>query len=266
MAYKPQTIEMSLPARLRDLLAGYDWKQDTLGRSPARVFRLEADGYAPVYLKTEIVHPLSELAGEVSRLRWLASQGLACPEVIAHETDGEREWLLMSALAGTDFVSDDRLPPVERVRILAEALRQLHGIDIAVCPFDHRLETRIAAAKARLLAGCVDESDFDEQRLGRSAQDLFRELVGRRPMTEDLVVAHGDACLPNFVVNGGTFSGYIDCGRLGVTDRHQDIALACGSIERNFGEDLVADFLKAYGNFEMHPEKVAYYRLLDEFF
>lgn len=266
MANKPQTIEMSLPARLRDLLAGYDWEQDTLGNSSAHVFRLEADGRAPVYLKTEIVHPLGELAGEVARLRWLASQGLACPEVIAHEVDGEREWLLMSALSGTDFVSDDRLPPVERIRMLAEALRQLHGIDIAACPFDHRLETRIAAAKARLLAGCVDESDFDEERLGRSAQDLFRELEERRPMAEDLVVTHGDACLPNFVVNGDSLVGYIDCGRLGVADRHQDIALACGSIGRNFGEDLVADFLKAYGSFKMHPEKMAYYRLLDEFF
>ena len=266
MANKPQTIEMSLPARLRDLLAGYDWRPAELGRSPAHVFRLEAVGRAPIYLKTEIIHPLGELAGEVSRLRWLASKGLACPEVIAHETDGGREWLLMSALPGTDLVSNDRLPPIERVRILAAALRRLHDLDIATCPFDHRLENRIADAKARLLAGCVDEDDFDDARLGRSAQDLFRELEERRPKTEDLVVTHGDACLPNFVAHEGSISGYIDCGRLGVADRHQDIALACGSIARNFGEDLVADFLKAYGNFEMHSEKAAYYRLLDEFF
>ena len=266
MANKPLFMETSVPRRLRDLLAGYEWRQDALGRSSAHVFRLEADGRAPVYLKTEPIDPLGELTGEVARLRWLASQGLACPNVIAHEKDGEREWLLMSALPGSDFVSTERLQPLERVRLLADSLRRLHAVDIAVCPFDHQLESRIGAARARLLAGRVDEDDFDETRIGRPAEDLFRELEETRPRTEDLVVTHGDACLPNFMADGPKFSGYIDCGRLGIADRHQDIALACGSIERNFGEHLVAAFLEAYGNFEQRPEKMVYYRLLDEFF
>jgi aminoglycoside 3'-phosphotransferase-2 len=266
MASKPQFMETSIPVRLRDALAGYEWRQDALGRSSAHVFRLEADGRAPVYLKTEPVDPLGELAGEVARLQWLTSRGLACPEVIAHEQEDEREWLLMSALPGRDLVSAARLQPIERVRLLADALRRLHAVDIATCPFDHRLENRIGAARARLLAGRVDENDFDEARLGRSAEDLFRELEAKRPSTEDFVVTHGDACLPNFVVDGDRFSGYIDCGRLGIADRHQDIALACGSIEYNFGEELVAEFLKVYGDFEPKAEKMAYYQLLDEFF
>ncbi len=266
MSSKPEFVEISLPERLRDLLAGYEWRQDALGRSSAHVFRLEAIGRAPVYLKTEPADPLGELAGEVARLRWLASQGFACPQVIAHETDGEREWLLMSALGGADFVSADQVPPTERVRLLAHALRRLHTIDIATCPFDHRLEARIGEAKARMLGGRVAEDDFDETRLGRSAQDIFQELEETRPKTEDLVVTHGDACLPNFMADGASFSGYIDCGRLGVADRHQDIALACGSIERNFGAGFVGLFLEAYGDFEPQVEKMAYYRLLDEFF
>ncbi|MBN8951395.1 MULTISPECIES: APH(3')-II family aminoglycoside O-phosphotransferase [unclassified Rhizobium] len=266
MASKPQFLETSIPAPLGDLLAGYEWRQDALGRSSAHVFRLEADGRAPVYLKTELVDPLGELAGEVARLRWLAAQGLACPEVIAHERDNEREWLLMSALPGRDFVKEELLSPVDRVRLLADALRRLHAIDIATCPFDHRLENRIAEAGARLLAGRVDEDDFDETRVGRSGQDLFRELERTKPSTEDFVVTHGDACLPNFIANGAKFGGYIDCGRLGIADRHQDLALACGSIEYNFGADLVAAFLEAYGNFEQQAEKMVYYRLLDEFF
>jgi aminoglycoside 3'-phosphotransferase-2 len=266
MASKPQFMETSIPVRLRDALAGYEWRQDALGRSSAHVFRLEADGRAPVYLKTEPVDPLGELAGEVARLQWLASQGLACPEVIAHEKDDEREWLLMSALPGSDLVSAEGLQPLERVRLLADALRRLHATDIAACPFDHRLQNRIGEAKARLFAGRVDEDDFDEARLGRRAEDLFHELVETRPSTEVLVVTHGDACLPNFMADGAKFSGYIDCGRLGIADRHQDIALARGSIEHNFGEELVAEFLKAYGDFQPQGEKMAYYRLLDEFF
>lgn len=262
----PDLLEISMPARLRDLLHDYRWAADELGRSSASVFRLEADGRPPLYLKSEIISPFSELAGEIARLRWLGTQGLACPKVIAHETGGEREWLLMDALGGPDLASASSISPLERVRILAEALRDLHGISIDASPFDHRLGARIAVAKARMLAGYVDETDFDEARLGRSTESLFRELEERRPAVEDLVVSHGDACLPNFVAAGQRFAGYIDCGRLGVADRYQDIALACGSIVYNFGEALVTPFLEAYGISEVDVEKMDYYRLLDEFF
>ena len=266
MASEAQASNLSMPASLRGLLEGYEWRQDALGRSTANVFRLETDNRIPVYLKTEIRHPLGELPGEVSRLRWLNSQGLSCPTVIAHEMDEAREWLLMSALPGADLVSDIKSSPAEKIRVLASALRQLHSLDVSACLFDHRLETKIAQARARMNAGIVDEDDFDAARLGRPAQDLFRELLESRPKTEDLVVTHGDACLPNFMIDGKFFSGYIDCGRLGIADRHQDMALACGSIERNFGVERVPEFLIAYGNFELYHEKVAYYRLLDEFF
>lgn len=262
----PELAEASLPTRLQDLLSGYRWAIDALGRSSASVFRLEADDRPPLYLKSEIVGPFSELDGEVERLHWLAAQGFLCPKLIAHEIGGGRGWLLMSALEGTDLASAAPLLPLDRVRMLARALRALHGIDIANCPFDHRLEARIEAAKARMLAGLVDESDFDEARLGQSARRLFRELVERRPAGDDVVVTHGDACLPNFIAAGDRFAGYIDCGRLGVADRYQDIALACRSIEYNFGRTLVAPFLEAYGISELNTEKLAYYQLLDEFF
>jgi hypothetical protein len=83
MDVPPDPIATVLPARLRDLLAGYRWAADGLGRSSASVFRLEADGRPPLYLKNEIASPFSELAGEAARLRWLGVQGLACPTVAA---------------------------------------------------------------------------------------------------------------------------------------------------------------------------------------
>ncbi|MGO7959247.1 APH(3')-II family aminoglycoside O-phosphotransferase [Rhizobium leguminosarum] len=247
-------------------LAGYRFERDALGRSAASVFRLEAPGLPTLYLKVEEVGPFGELADEAARLRWVKASGLPCPDIIAEDSDGVHNRLLISALPGSDLASAPVLTPLARVELLAAALIDLHRLPIASCPFDHRLEARIATAKARMQAGIVDETDFDETRLGKSVEALFAELESGKPSREDLVVTHGDACLPNFVASEDGFSGYIDCSRLGVADRYQDIALACRSIAHNFGEALVQPFLDRYGMPATDPARLDYYQLLDEFF
>lgn len=255
-----------LPASLRGHLGGYEWRRDALGRSSACVFRLEGEQRPGLYLKVEEAGPFSELYDEAARLTWLVSRGVQCPDVIAYESDGERNFLLMTALPGADLVTAAALLPEERIIILASALSALHSLDTSTCPFDHRLDNRLAAAEARMRAGLVDETDFDEARLGKSAFFLLGELQRLRPENEHLVVAHGDACLPNFMAADGRFRGYIDCCRLGVADRYQDIALACRSIAYNFGEEFARLFLNTYGLSIIDPERIAYYQLLDEFF
>ncbi|MBX5082206.1 aminoglycoside 3'-phosphotransferase [Rhizobium lentis] len=257
----------TLPAGpLTARLSGYRMERDALGRSAARVFRLEGEGLPALYLKVEEAGPFGELADEAARLDWLKAAGLACPDVIAREGDGGRNWLLIGALPGSDLAGAAALTPLARVELLAQALLDLHRLPIASCPFDHRLEKRLPAAKARMEAGFVDEDDFDAARLGKSAAALFADLERLKPGDEDLVVTHGDACLPNFIALDGRFSGYIDCSRLGVADRYQDIALACRSIADNFGEALVQPFLDRYGLPAPDPARLDYYQLLDEFF
>lgn len=51
----------------------------------------------------------------------------------------------------------------------------------------------------------------------------------------DLVVCHGDACNPNFLLDEDLRpSGYVDLGRLGAADRHADLAPALLSVGWNF--------------------------------
>jgi aminoglycoside 3'-phosphotransferase-2 len=254
------------PVALDSFIAGYSWDRDPVGRSPSEVFRLEREGAPALYLKREARSAYGELADEAARLRWLSGQGLPCPDVVASTTDDDYDWLLMSALPGRDLASDSAVDAEARVVMLASALRALHSLDIASCPFDHRWSKRLAVAERRMRAGLVDEEDFDEMRLGLSAADLYSELCRMPVDAEDLVVTHGDACLPNFVASGDAFAGYIDCGRLGVADRYQDIALACRSIAANFGEAFVELFCQNYGIASLDADKLLRYQMLDEFF
>lgn len=258
-------VKEILPPDFRDLLSGYRFEKDTLGKSGATVFLLKDESRPPLALKLEPSGPFADLPGEAARLRWLASRDLPCPRVLHCTDHAGRVWLLLEAIEGIDLASS-RLPPAEHVAILAEALRRLHRLDPADCPFDRRLTATVAQAKARMEAGLVDEEDFDDERLCRGARELFEELLSKRPAVERLAVTHGDACLPNFIQKDGRFAGYIDCSRLGVADLHQDLALACRSITHNIGKEWVSPFLDQYGLPDPDAEKLAFYRLLDEFY
>ncbi len=254
-----------LPAQFHPFVAGYQWNRDLLGQSDSSIFLLKAPDRPMLVLKLEEAGPFNEFVDEAARLDWLASKDVPCPRVIARAFGAQTNWLLLQAVEGTDLASTT-LSPKDQIVILADALKRLHALDFANCPFDHRIEKRVAIAKARTQAGMIDESDFDETRLGRTAADLFAELQARMPQAGKLVVTHGDACLPNIIEKNGRFSGFIDCSRLGVADPYQDIALACRSVAYNLGEEWVQPFLTRYGIDKDDPEKRDFYCLLDEFF
>lgn len=262
--HAPHHAKDDLPLHWQPHLADALIEHQSIGESRADVYRVRSANQPDRFLKSERIDALGELPDEIERLQWMAAHGLPCPAVLDAAATPGRHWLLMSAVAGQDLASAS-LPPAQGVRIMATALRHLHSTPVARCPFDHTLELRIAAARRALDAGLVDESDFDDERQGRTAEDAFAELLATRPATHDLVVAHGDACLPNFMVDQGIFTGYIDCGRLGVSDRHQDLALAARSIERNLGHEWIAPFFCDYG-IEPDERRLAFYCLLDEFF
>lgn len=256
---------MDIPAQWSRTFSTALIERQTIGESGAEVSRIRCINGEHLFLKSESIGPHSELPEEIKRLRWMNRLDLPGPTVLDATTEDNRHWLLMSAVPGQDLASANDLSAPQVISALAMALRRLHQVPIEKCPFDHPLQQRMAAARSRVSAGLVDESDFDDERLGRTAEDVFLELLSTLPETYDLAVTHGDACLPNFMVEASRFTGYIDCGRLGISDIYQDLALAARSIERNLGPAWVAPFFREYG-VEPDQQRIAFYCLLDEFY
>ena len=90
---------------------------------------------------------------------------------------------------------------------------------------------------------------------------------------------HGDYCFPNVILRessgeqgfptdgpGLALSGFVDCGRAGVADPYQDLALCARSVVRNLGAEWVPVFFAEYGLSVVDQERIDFYTLLDEFF
>jgi len=68
------------------------------------------------------------------------------------------------------------------------------------------------------------------------------------------------------MLDDGRFTGFVDCGKLGSSDRYQDLAICCHSIRFNLGREWVGPFLRAYGLTKINQQRMRFYRMLDEFF
>lgn len=256
--------DLLLPDAWKARLAGCRLHAQSVGMSRAAVYRVQPGDGPDTFLKSEPADAFSELPDEVARLRWLQGRGIAAPQVLEAVQHAGRHWLWMTAVAGVELASSS-LPPARVVAILAEALQRLHALPVAGCPFDQGVQHRLVAARARVQAGQVDEADFDDLQQGQSAQQVLATLLVQLPGEVDAVVTHGDACLQNLLAAHGRFSGFIDCARLGVADRHQDLALAARSITHTLGQAWVAPFFAHYG-IAPDAQRLSFYCLLDELF
>jgi aminoglycoside 3'-phosphotransferase-2 len=252
---------LELPVDWRIRLAGYTPRLVTIGESGAVVIRLDVEDRPPLFLKSD-TGAFAEVPAEVERLHWMAAQNLPAPRVVDQIERHGAYIMLMTGVPGRDLASIDGIAATDIARLAGEALAALHRHPPQSCPFDHRIDNRLAVARLNLMAGRV-EPVWDLEQSPAAAWD---ELLATRPGSEELVVTHGDACLPNLMAEGGRFTGFVDCGRLGLADRWQDLSLAIGSLERNYGPGLTQPFLEAYGLGDIDEKRLAWYGLLDEFF
>ncbi|MBZ5763749.1 aminoglycoside 3'-phosphotransferase [Rhizobium sp. VS19-DR104.2] len=241
----------------------------TLYELPSRNFAtrnfVAKSGGTPIsFLKFEEPHGLGDLGREFERTKWLGSTGFPSAKVIAFKREKRGSWLLTQAVEGS-VLSSMKSNPSLSAKLIGGALKQLHSIPAKTCPFIETWENKIFAARERLLSGLVDESDFDEANKKTGAFSLLNEL-SQANVNEELVVTHGDSTLANFIFRGKGCPAAIDCGRLGISDIHCDLALAIRSIRKLFGNEHIPVFINSYGNVNIDCDKLRLYTLLDEFF
>ncbi|MEN0021792.1 MAG: aminoglycoside 3'-phosphotransferase [Microbacterium sp.] len=185
----------------------------------------------------------ANMRDEAERMRW-ARRWTTVPEVLDQGQDAAHEWLVTTALPGRSAV-DPRwvADPATAVRAVGAGLRALHdALPAAECPWSWDPASRIANAAQR----------------GIRVPDDLRVP----PPVDMLVVCHGDACVPNTLLDDdGRPLGHVDLAALGVADRWADIAVASMSTEWNYGRGWEDALIEAYG---VAPDRarIDYYRRL----
>lgn len=238
----------------------------TLGGSGAQVL-LSKHSDLEVYQKSVQRSEIPSLRREKEVLQWLYGR-FPCPEIVSFSESSDGATLTTTALAGLPCSDPSFAPQIESLVVsLGRILRALHALPILDCPFDERLDLQLAKIEHRVASGQVDTSNFHKAGTGQGPRILFEQLVSERPKEGPLVFTHGDACLPNIIVDPRSFelTGLVDLGSAGVADFYRDLALTSWSIGYNFGSQYEPLLFEAYGLESVDTKKIHYYRLLDEF-
>jgi len=256
------------PPGLAAAWEGYAWARNTVGESGGAVYRLHGKPGAPeLYLKHGSGDIARHIGEEMLRLRWLAGR-LPAPRVEHFACTPDEAWLLMSALPGQTAWQRMAAHPGQRLAVadaLAAFLRRLHALPVDACPFSSAHAYRLRAARARIDAGLVDAEDFDAEREGWTAGQVWDGLQALLPLAFDAVVTHGDYSLDNLFIQGGEVVGCIDAGRVGIADRYQDLAIMWNCLGE-FGAACQQRFLASYGIAAVDRDKLQFHLMLDELF
>lgn len=262
---------MFLPEKIRNFIADEKFETDTVGMSEASVFVFE-DKVLKVQEYT------GEAENEYRMLRFLQGK-LPVPLPYAHEVANGKSYLLMSKCRGQMSCSHAYMEnPAVLCRLLADGLKKLWSIDVSDCPSDQSLSQKLAMAEYNIANGLVDLDNVEPDTFGENGFQnpaaLLQWLHENKP-DEELVLSHGDYCLPNIFGVHGEVSGFIDLGKTGIADKWCDIAICYRSLSHNYSGRYQKnitytdyDESRFFHELGIEPnwEKIRYYILLDELF
>lgn len=258
------------PSGIQKIIENEKYDVDHMGMSDSSVYL-----FADKVLK--IQNTDDEADNEYLMMKWLSGK-LSIPEILAYEKNNGRSYLLMSRLNGIMACDDYYMDHLDLlIDLLTKAIHMFWEVDITDCPSKMNLDKKLEMAKYNVEHDFVDMENVQPDTFGKEGfknpQELLEWLIQNRP-EEDIVLSHGDFCLPNIFFLGNNVSGFLDLGKTCAADRYQDIALCYrsltdnlngsygGRIYRNINTDR---FFHQLG-IEPDWEKIKYYILLDELF
>ena len=259
-----------LPDKIKNLIGEEKYSIDDVGMSDSTVVM-----FHDKILKIQTISEESE--NEYRVMKWLQDK-LAVPKILGFERDERKNYLLMTKVPGEMSCTDKYLNmPEQLTTMLVEGLQMLWKVDVSDYPYIFNLEKKLQIAKYRVENKLVDMDDVEPDTFGEDGfknPDLLLEWLNNNKPEEELVLSHGDFCLPNIFLSDVKISGYIDLGRAGVADRWQDIALCYRSLNHNFNgkyngkqyQGFYVDMLFEKLGIEPDWNKIRYYILLDKLF
>ncbi len=207
----------------------------------ARVYFVDRDGGC--FLKTS---EKGSLKTEAELTRYFHGKGLAA-EVLFYES-GDHDYLLTSRVSGEDCTDALYLAePKKLARTLAEVLRNLHALDASDCPVV-RSESYIASVEEGYRHGRFDRSIFLPGMTLSDRESEYAFFCAHKHLLAKDTLIHGDACLPNIMLDSWRWSGLIDLGNGGRADRHIDLFWGAWTLLYNLKTDAYRQyFFDAYG-------------------
>lgn len=256
-----------------ELLEGSrNWVPIRSGESGDFVYR-RADGLA--YAKIAPFARVADLAGERERLIWLYGRGVGCPEIIDWRETEEGACLTMAAIPGVPAADLSGPDLLKAWPSMAQQLGLLHSLPLVQCPFERSLSQMFARAVNVVSRNAVNPDFLPDEDKNKPQQELLARVEEELPVRldqerADIVVCHGDPCMPNFIVDPQSLRcvGVTDLGRLGTADRYADLALMVANAEESWtapheAEHAFAILFDMLGINAPDRERLAFYLRLD---
>jgi streptomycin 3"-kinase len=261
------------PSNLAELLPpdSGEWEPVGGGESGASVvFDRAQQRYAKIVSSEQV----AELAAERDHTVWINRTSIPSAPVLEWRETDAGACLVTQAVRGVP-ASELDAPALRRAwPSVVVVVRALHGLATDRCPFDRTLAQMMSLARASVAEGRVVVEFLPvalqrippTQILEQIEADLPIRLAQERTQ---LVVCHGDLCLPNILVDPdtGQVKALIDLGRLGTADPYGDIALLLATAHETWSDEAMArradrEFAEIYGT-ELDPERRDFYLRLD---
>jgi streptomycin 3"-kinase len=248
-----------------------EWEPVAGGESGASVF---CDRRRQRYAKIVSSELVGELAAERDRSVWLNQTTIPSASVLDWRETDAGACLVTRAVRGT---SASELDPPELRRAwpsIASTVRSLHALGAEGCPFDRSLVEMMRLARATVAEGRVVIGFLPVPLQRTSPARILEQIEAELPVRlaqerAQLVVCHGDLCLPNILVapTTGEVQGLIDLGRLGTADPYGDITLLLATARETWTDEATArhadqEFARIYGT-DLDPDRQDFYGRLD---